>query len=162
MGKVLEKPDDTLYERDFYAWLQNQAAKLRVRSHNDIDWDNLAEEIESAGKSEKKEIRRRLGILIQDLLKWQHQPGRRRESWRLTIGEQRIAIPDSLADSPSLWSYPQDVFAKTYADGRRWALAETGMAPSAIPTEPGFNVAQAPDPSFWPGEPSEVGLIMRD
>ena len=31
MGKVLEKPDESLYERDFYAWLQDQAAKLRAR-----------------------------------------------------------------------------------------------------------------------------------
>ncbi|MFL5123282.1 MAG: DUF29 family protein, partial [Microvirga sp.] len=54
MGKVLEKLEESLYERDFYAWLQDQAAKLRARSHNDLDWENLAEEIESVGRSERK------------------------------------------------------------------------------------------------------------
>ena len=53
MAKPLKKPDETLYERDFYAWLKDQAAKLRARSHNELDWDNLAEEIESLGGSEK-------------------------------------------------------------------------------------------------------------
>ena len=45
----------TLYEMDFYAWLQDQATKLHARSHNDIDWENLAEEIESVGRSQKRE-----------------------------------------------------------------------------------------------------------
>ena len=88
MGKPLKKPAETadsLYETDFNAWLQDQAAKLRDRSHNDLDWENLAEEIESVGRSQKNEIRRRLQVLVLHLLKWQFQPGRRSESWRITI-----------------------------------------------------------------------------
>lgn len=151
-----------LYERDFYAWLQDQAVKLRMRSPNDIDWQNLAEEIESVGRSERKEIRTRLALLIQHLLKWQFQPGRRSESWRITISEQRLWIPSSIEDSPSLKRYPQDVFEVAYADGRRQAIDETGLTAKVFPADPPFSVTEALDGRFWPGEPFEPFEVLRD
>ncbi|MDW6024630.1 DUF29 domain-containing protein [Mesorhizobium sp. BAC0120] len=162
MGKLLEKPKDSLYERDFYAWLQDQAAKLRARSHNDVDWENLAEEVESLGRSEKKEIRTRLALLIHHLLKWQFQPGRRSESWRITISEQRLWIPESIEDSPSLKGYPEEIFEKAYAEGRRQAIKETGVPAEVIPPEPPFSVADALDGHFWPGETFQPYDILRD
>ena len=84
MGKLADPTEDSLYERDFYAWTQDQAEKLRGRAHNDIDWENVAEEIESVGRSQKKEIRSRLAVLMQHLLKWHFQPERRSHSWQST------------------------------------------------------------------------------
>lgn len=162
MGKTLQKVPETLYEQDFYAWLQDQAAKLRQRSRNDLDWDNLAEEIESVGRSERKEIETRLAQLVLHLLKWQFQPGRRSESWRVSISEQRIWIPGIIENSPSLKAYPSRVFRRAYDTGRRWAVRETGLASAAIPTEPTFTAAQALDGRFWPGEASEPDSIIRD
>lgn len=63
MGRPLTLTEGPLYERDFYAWTQDQAAKLRGRTHNDIDWDNTAEEVESLGRSDKREIENRLATL---------------------------------------------------------------------------------------------------
>lgn len=162
MGKTLAKTPDTLYERDFHAWLMDQAERLRARSHNDIDWDNLAEEVESVGRSQKREIVNRLALLIQHLLKWQVQPGRRSESWRITISEQRTFIPGILKDSPSLKRYPGQVFKNAYEDGRRRAIDETGLQASAFPAEPPFTVEQALDSRFFPGEPFEQWMIIRD
>lgn len=163
MDKAVAKRRDTsLYERDFYAWLREQAKQLRQRSHNEIDWDNLAEEIESVGRSEKREIVSRLERLIQHLLKWQFQPGRRNESWRITIGEQRTFIDGIIDTSPSLKSFPKTVFEKAYAGGRREVIRETGMLPSVFPAEPSFTVAQALDPTFFPGAPFEPHEIIRD
>lgn len=162
MGKVLEKPQDTLYQRDFHAWLENQAAKLRARSHNDIDWENLAEEIESVGRSQKRELRSRLERLVQHLLKWQFQPGRRSESWRITIGEQRTFIEGLLKDSPSLKRFPAEIFADAYESGKQEAIDETGMLPSAFPGEPPFSLEQALDRRFLPGKPFESWAVIRD
>lgn len=162
MGKPLKKPMETLYELDFYAWLNDQAGKLRARSHNELDWDNLAEEIESLGGSEKREIRNRLALLIQHLLKWQFQPGRRSESWRVTISEQRIWIPGVIETSPSLKRYPSQIFQKTYEEGRRRAIRETGMLPAVFPEMPPFTIAQVLDSGFFPGEPSAPWEIIRD
>lgn len=162
MGKALQKPQETLYERDFYAWLQEQAGKLRERSHNELDWDNLAEEIESVGRSERKEIETRLAQLVMHLLKWQFQPGRRSESWRVSISEQRIWVHGIIETSPSLKSHPARVFKRAYETGRRWAIRETGLSATAIPVDPPFSAAQALDGAFWPGEPSEPYSIIRD
>ena len=45
----------SLYESDFYAWSNHQAALLRAGKLNEADIDNIAEEIESMGKAEKRE-----------------------------------------------------------------------------------------------------------
>lgn len=162
MANPKRKPEPTLYERDFYAWLMEQAEKLRARSHNDLDWDNLAEEIESVGRSERKEVRSRLTLLIHHLLKWQFQPGKRSESWRITISEQRGWFPINAEYSPSLKSYPAEIFDKAYADGRRRAIEETGLSPKMFPTEPPFTAQQALDGAFWPGEPFAPWDVWRD
>ena len=157
-----KKPPASLYERDFYAWLNEQAEKLRARSHNDLDWENLAEEIESVGRSQKREIRTRLERLIQHLLKWQFQPGRRSESWRITIGEQRVFIRGLIETSPSLKQFPGEIFEEAYAGGRRDAIDETGLLPKFFPTEPPFTLAQALDTKFLPGEHFAPYDIIRD
>jgi len=162
MAKTLAKDPGALYERDFHAWLTEQARQLRTRSHNDIDWDNLAEEVESVARSERREIRSRLALLIQHLLKWQFQPGRRSESWRLTISEQRIFIRSIVEESPSLASYPATVFDAEYRDGRERAIEETGLQASAIPQDPPFTLGQALDPAFLPGEPLQPWQTIRD
>jgi hypothetical protein len=162
MGKQLEKQEASLYERDFHAWLQDQVAKLRARSHNDIDWENLAEEIESVGRSERREIENRLALLITHLLKWQFQPGRRSESWRISISEQRLWIPNIIKTSPSLKDYPAELFGAAYKDGRRQAINETGLSARIFPTDPPFSAEEALDPRFWPGEPFELYDILRD
>ncbi len=50
----------SLYESDFLLWTQDTVAKLKARDFDHVDLENLIEEIESLGKSDKKEIRSRL------------------------------------------------------------------------------------------------------
>jgi hypothetical protein len=57
-----------LYDTDFHEWAETQAALLRSRSANALDWDNLAEEIESLARRDRREIRNRLTIICQHLL----------------------------------------------------------------------------------------------
>lgn len=153
MGKPLRKPDTSLYERDFYAWTQDQAAKLRNRAHNGIDWENAAEEIESVGRSQKKEIRSRLKVLIQHLLKWQFQPDRRSESWLSTISEQRTHIDAIIEDSPSLKRFPEEAFEKEYRNACVTAAFETGLNVRDFPIEPEFTASAALRADFFPGSP---------
>src|SRR3982750_3295215 len=103
MSKVATKPPaNDLYESDFYAWTQEQARLLRERRWNDLDLENLVDEVESVGRSDKRQIESRLEILIAHLLKWKYQPGGRGNSWSSTIFEQRNRIAGLVEDSPSL------------------------------------------------------------
>ena len=80
------------YEGDFYAWTQQQAEMLRARAPRGLDWENLAEEIESMGRRDRREVERRLRVILHHLLKWRVQPELRGPSWRRTLREQRRQI----------------------------------------------------------------------
>ena len=92
------------YETDFYLWTQQQADLLRQGQFNRVDFDleNIAEEIESMGKRDRRAIEGYLQNIIMHLLKWQYQPQRRGTSWRLSIRNGREQLLDLLEESPSL------------------------------------------------------------
>ena len=80
------------YDFDLYEWTKEQADALRRRASNALDWDNLAEEIESLGNSNLDQIESRSEILILHLLKWKYQPEWQCGSWRGSIFEARRRI----------------------------------------------------------------------
>jgi Domain of unknown function DUF29 len=141
---------NTLYDRDFYAWASEQAALLRARRFGEADIENIAEEIESMGRSEKRELVSRLTILLLHLLKWQFQPGRRSASWRLSIDNTRLQLEDHLNDNPSLKSQLNEATRSAYRRAVNEAVVETGFAREAYPSECPYSFEQAMDQNFWP------------
>ena len=123
------------YESDLYEWTMEQADALRRRAANELDWDNLAEEIESLGTSNQDQIESRLENLILHLLKWKYQPEWQCGSWRGSIFEARHRIARVIKKNPSLRSYPGQYLPEAYSVARRRALAETGLLrlPDACP-----------------------------
>src|SRR5262245_25646374 len=103
------RPAAGLYEADLAKWADRQAGALAARRAAEVDWDNVAEEIASLGRAQRREIRHRLIRLYQHLLKWQFQPERRSHSWQSTIGDQRLQIDGLLETSPSLKAYRDEV-----------------------------------------------------
>lgn len=75
----------TAYETDVIAWANEQARLLRAGLLSQLDIEHIADEIEDVGKSEKREIRNRMALLLAHLLKWQYQPIYRGNSWIRTI-----------------------------------------------------------------------------
>ena len=70
--------------------------------------------MESAGRSERKEITSRLRVLAAHLLKWRYQPDARKPGWTGTIVEQRQSLAEVLGDNPSLRTRPAEVFEQVY------------------------------------------------
>ncbi|HZP19820.1 MAG TPA: DUF29 domain-containing protein [Bauldia sp.] len=139
------------YQSDFYAWTQDQAARLREARPNSIDWENVAEEIESVGGSEKREIRSRLKVLLKHLLKWEFQPEKRKYGWRVTIDYQRDMIAAAVEVSPSLRRFPAEVLADSYRLAVYEAIDDTGLPPRAFPEMSPYSIVQALDRTFFPG-----------
>src|SRR5271166_6645738 len=106
------------YDTDLHEWTKEQADALRRRAANELDWDNLAEEIESLGNSERREIRSRLKNLLVHLLKWKYQPEGQCGSWRGSIREARAQIEEVLLDNPSLRPLPAESLSRAYAYAR--------------------------------------------
>ena len=101
--EVPHDPNTPLYEQDFYAWTQEQGALLRDRKTKALDYVNLAEEVESLGKSQQHALESRLEKLVLHLLKWHIQPAKRLrgQTWQRTILEQRRRIDRLPAKSES-------------------------------------------------------------
>jgi len=142
--------NSTLYDHDFYAWSQEQAKLLRAGKLSEADLEHIAEEIESMGKSEKRELVSRLTILLLHLLKWQFQPVWRGASWRLSIANTRDALADHLADNPSLRSELEASVGTAYRRARRGATLETGFNETTFPTTCPWSFDQMMAENFWP------------
>lgn len=140
----------TLYDRDFYAWSMEQAELLRAGKLTQADIEHIAEEIESMGKTEKRELISRLIVLLSHLLKWQYQPVRRGASWEVTISNQRRALTRHLADNPSLKSKVSEAIDDAYPDARNEAYGETNLPKSTFPQTCPWPFDQFINDTFWP------------
>jgi hypothetical protein len=140
------------YDEDFYAWTQYQAALLRTEKWQDLDHINLAEELESLGNRDKRELESRLDVLMMHLLKWYYQPERRERgrSWRSTILEQRQRLARLLHYSPSLRTLLPTALTAGYPHARERAVAETHLPAMTFPETCPWTVEQLLDDGFWP------------
>jgi len=125
----------SLYETDFYGWIQQQAGVLRAGSFAALDLDNLIEEIESMGKGHQRALESRLEILLIHLLTWQYQPDHITPSWTYTIKEQRRRIADHLRKNPSLQPKIPEAYEEAYSYAIAGAARETGLDEDRFPTQ---------------------------
>ena len=139
---------NALYDRDFYEWTAEQARLLRSGRLSEADIENLAEEIESIGSSQKSEMRSRLGRILQHLLKCRYQPDLRSRSWTTTITVQRSELEALLETSPSLRRFLPEMLPRAYKLARLWALEETGLL--KLPSECEWTLEQVVDGGFFP------------
>jgi hypothetical protein len=144
--------NSTLYEQDFYAWANEQAQLLRTGKLSEADIEHIAEEIETMGKTEKRELISRLKVLLMHLLKWRFQPGGRSTSWRLTIAEQRREVVDHLADNPSLKAKLPETMESAYGGAVLAAARETNLDLNTFPSTCPWSFEQVIDRNFWPDE----------
>jgi len=140
-----------LYETDFYAWTTRQAELLRSGRLSDADIENIAEEIESMGKGERRELESRLSVLLLHLLKWRFQSALRGNSRRLSDEEQRRKLARHIKQNPSLKALLGDAVADAYGDALIDAERETGLPRSTFPTECPWSFDTIMDAEFWPG-----------
>ncbi|WP_375458482.1 DUF29 domain-containing protein [uncultured Enterovirga sp.] len=97
----------SLYDEDFVRWSEEQAAAIRSAASSGtnlpLDWENLAEEIDSLGKSQRSELASRTRTLVEHLLKLACSAATEpRHGWRETIRRTRDEVEDLLETSPSL------------------------------------------------------------
>jgi Domain of unknown function DUF29 len=148
MAKTLVRP--SLYDEDFLAWTEQQAALVRAGRLDELDLDNLAEELDTMGRSEWGELENRLEVLLMHMLKWDYQPARRSRSWRGTMREQRNAIRRLMRRSPSLKRDLEDTIADVYPDAHGRAVDETGLSAATFPDRLPYSVAQVLEPEIEP------------
>jgi hypothetical protein len=138
------------YEKDFYSWTQEQAELLKHGRFSDLDIANLIEEVESMGRSEKRELESRLTILLLHLLKWKYQDVRRGRSWQLSIDEQRIQFEKTLNENPGLKPALDQIIKDAYKLAVIKAARETKISKSIFPECCPWSLAQFIEDGFYP------------
>ncbi len=123
-----------LYEVDETAWLEITAELIRSGRLTEVDLNTLAEYLTDMARRDRREVFSRLVVLLSHLLKWEYQPVHRPGSWRGTSLEKQRELRQ-LLESGSLRNHATAVFADAYADARKQAAAETGLARKAFPEE---------------------------
>lgn len=140
----------SLYDKDFYAWTQEQARLIKERAVDRLDFTHLFDEVECMGASEVRELESRLEVLLTHLLKWKYQPPRRGASWELTIKEQRKRIEKRLKKMPSLKSILDEAFIDAYEVATYEAAKVTKLSFNAFPEQCPWTQEQALDNNFFP------------
>jgi hypothetical protein len=149
-----------LYGRDYYAWVQLQVQALREHRTEDIDWENVAEEIEDLGKREKHSVESQLVRLLEHLLKLHYARGtfakNNARGWQLSAKDARLVARRLVEQNPSLRPQLTEMLQFAYARGRLAALRKARLPDCAIPESCPWGLDLVMDDSFLPGQSADT------
>jgi hypothetical protein len=146
----------SLYDTDYQIWLEQTLAQLRASDFGNLDLENLIEEIESLGKSDKRSISSYLMRLCEHLLKIKYWGSEREtclRAWKLEVRNFRLQVRAILKDSPSLKNHLRENFIAEYQNGRKLFLDNSELDETLIPEQPCFTIEQALDEAWLPWQP---------
>ncbi len=141
----------TLYEQDYCLWLEKTIEQLRSRQFSGLDLDNLIEELESMGRSDRRAIKSLLTKLLEHLLKlayWASEREYNANKWKVEIRTFRQQITDLLTDSPSLKPYLAEIFEECYGRARNNVIDLIGLSANTFPIDPVANLDQTLDENW--------------
>jgi len=138
-----------LYDDDLYTWAMRNTELLHQGRFDQIDVAHIAEEIESVGKSERRELENRLIVLLAHLLKWRARPERRGRRWRAMIKEQRRRVAGVLKTNPGLQPLLDEILDEAYQSARLVASRETDLDEAAFPEVCPYAFEDVLADEFW-------------
>jgi hypothetical protein len=144
-----------LHESDFYTWAFETAHALREQRPLNLDWDNIAEELEDVGISQERAFESHLRVLLAHLLKWAYEPGHRSKSWKFSVENSRDDLKEILDRNPGLRQRIPMLFSASYRRARRDAASETTLDEDEFPVTPPWSYDQVVDEAFWPNAASD-------
>ena len=148
-----EPRTQTLYNQDYYLWLRTTINQLRASQFSSVDLDNLLEELESMGRSQKRTVKSLLIRLFEHLLKltyWDVERERNEGHWKGEIRTLRREIKDELKDSPSLKPYILEIFDECYQDARKEASDRSQLPIDTFPVVILGSLEQILDENWFP------------
>lgn len=108
-----------LHDRDFNLWVEETKKAILNRDFEHMDWDNLLDEIDDMGKSEKRSLESYLQRLIEHVLKLSYWESEKAQNFRHLQSEVinfRNLIKRLLKRNPSFNRYMEDVYQELFQD----------------------------------------------
>ncbi|MFK0734689.1 MAG: DUF29 domain-containing protein [Gloeotrichia echinulata GP01] len=153
MTTEIQPTTETLYDQDYYLWLKTTINQLRAGQLESVDLDNLIEELESMGRSEKRAIESLLIKLLEHLLKlkcWDEERERNQGHWKAEIRTFRRQIKKALKDSPSLKPYILEIFDECYQEARAEASDRSQLPIDKFPVKLIGSLQEILDDNWFP------------
>jgi len=142
--------NSTLYNQDYYQWIQETVKLLEQRNFQKLDLDNLIEEIQDLALNEKQTIETNLIVVLKLLLKWQYQPEQLSGEIKASIRRHRYQIRDDLKVSPSLKTYLSEIWLESYQEARLQAADETELAIATFPEQCPYTIENILNTDYLP------------
>ncbi|AFZ34167.1 protein of unknown function DUF29 [Stanieria cyanosphaera PCC 7437] len=136
------------YEEDYYLWTQTMVEKFKNKDYLNIDWDNLIEEIEDLGKSQKRAVESLLLRLTEHILKlkyWETERERNKKHWQSEVVNFLVLLRKRLKESPSLKNNLAEIYEETLLDSKR-SMSKLFDLPEQIE----LTLAQVLDEDWFP------------
>ena len=149
----INQSTETLYDKDYSLWLETTIEKLRLGEFSQVDVENLIEELESMGRSDKRALKSLLTRLFEHLLKiayWETEREYNQNKWKVEIRTFRQQIADILNDSPNLKNYLESIFEQCYHRARKNMIDLTGLSSHFFPDTPISNIQETLDENWLP------------
>jgi hypothetical protein len=108
-----------LYDRDFNLWVEATKNAIQNRDFENMDWDNLFDEIDDMGKSEKRSLESYLERLIAHILKlqyWEAEKERNHKHWKVEIINFRRRIKRLIKQNPSFKPLLTHMYPEVFQD----------------------------------------------
>ncbi|MEM8779505.1 MAG: DUF29 domain-containing protein [Cyanobacteria bacterium P01_G01_bin.49] len=144
----------TLYDADYNQWIKETTQQLRERKFDVVDWDNLIEEIEDMGKSQKRALESLLTRLLEHLLKlsyWEFEKDRSGNHWAAEIVNFRYQINKRLKDSPSLKPTVESIYNEVFP-----VAVKSVSQLFLLPSDAHISLENALDDDWFPNSEQEV------
>lgn len=142
--------NSTLYNQDYYQWIQETVKLLEQRNFQELDLDNLIEEIQDLALNEKQTIESNLIVVLKLLLKWQYQPEQQSGEIKASIRQHRYQIRDDLKVSSSLKTHLSEIWLESYQEARLQAADETNLAVEIFPEQCPFTIESVLNTDYLP------------
>jgi hypothetical protein len=141
-----------LYEEDFVLWTEKTAQLLKRKEFDSVDWENLIEEVEGMGKSDRQAVESLLTRLLEHHLKlayWESERERNARHWIVEIVSFRGQLNKKIKTA-TLKNHALDSFKEAYADARQTLIDARIVDKNSLPLEPNFTLEQVLDGDWFP------------
>ncbi|MFB2880445.1 DUF29 domain-containing protein [Floridanema aerugineum] len=138
-----------LYENEYDRWLTEIVKLLKNRDLENLDYDNLIEELEALGRSERNAVKSLLLQIIVHLMLyqfWQLETERNANQWAAEIITFRVQLEDKL--TTNLRNYLADELPKIYQNALLIVHKKTQL--TSLPEQCPYSLNQLLDKNWFP------------
>lgn len=153
MKQTSQTLSQTLYEVDYYRWIETTLEQLENENFEAVDWDNLLDEVADLARRQKRKVESLSTLILEHLLKlkyWESEKANNQNHWKAEIRTFRKQLKKELRASPSLNVYLQDIWAECYQDAKEIFGERAQITPDKLPVIPCLTVEQLLDDNWFP------------